>query len=130
MLNRIQLISFAAVGALVAFTIPSASATAADFVPQNLGPVGPNEVILTTVGSVRVMAYFLPENGHCGLNTVVWDPKHPDTGNPDTGMLAQGGRVSLAAGQIFHIHSGEKSLNLQCSDSAETLSIVGNAGHN
>lgn len=106
MLNRIQLISFVAVGVIVALTAASTSATATDLAPQHLGPVGHDDPILTTVGSLRVIAFFLTEIDHCGLNTVVWDPKYLDTGNPDTGMTAEGSRVSLDEGQVFHIDSG------------------------
>ena len=49
-LTRIQLLSFAAAGALVALTIASIPAHA-DELAQNLGPDGPDEPILTTVGS-------------------------------------------------------------------------------
>ena len=64
-------LGFAAIGAL-ALTVAS-SPGSADELAQNLGPVGPNEPILTTVGSKRVIAFYVPGNGHCGINVVVWD---------------------------------------------------------
>ena len=70
--NRlVEALGFAAVGAL-ALTVAS-SPGYADELAQNLGPVGPNEPILTTVGSKRVIAFYVPGNGHCGINVVVWD---------------------------------------------------------
>ena len=45
----------------------------ADELSQNLGPVGPHEPILTTVGNKRVLAFFEPSSGHCALQVVVWN---------------------------------------------------------
>ena len=51
-----QFLRFAAAGAL-ALSVASIPARA-DELAQNLGPVGPNEPILTTVGSKRVIAFY------------------------------------------------------------------------
>jgi hypothetical protein len=53
-LTRNWFLGFAAAGAL-ALTVANVPAFA-DELTQNLGPVGPNEPILTTVGSKRVIA--------------------------------------------------------------------------
>ena len=37
-----------------------------------LGPVGPHEAILTTVGDQRVTAFYEPGNDHCSVHAVVW----------------------------------------------------------
>src|SRR6476660_9379599 len=50
----------------------------ADDQPQNLGPVGPHEPILSPVGSKRVIAFYTPDSGHCGLRVVVWNPADAD----------------------------------------------------
>ena len=60
-----------AAGAL-ALTVASVSASAADF-ERNLGPVGPNEPILTSVGSKQVIAFYEANGGGCSMNIVVWD---------------------------------------------------------
>ena len=110
-------LGFAAVGAL-ALTVAS-SPGYADELAQNLGPVGPNEPILTTVGSKRVIAFYVPGNGHCGINVVVWDIADIN------GDSAARVRVSLSPRQMVHIDSAEnKSINLQCGESAETLALV------
>ena len=110
-------LGFAAIGAL-ALTVAS-SPGYADELAQNLGPVGPNEPILTTVGSKRVIAFYLPGNGHCGINVVVWDR------NDASGDSAARVRVNLSPRQTVHIDSAEnKSINLQCGESAETLALV------
>jgi hypothetical protein len=115
-LSRFQFLKFAAAGALVALTAASTPARS-DELLANLGPVGPHEPILTTVGSKRVIAFYEPDSGHCAVNAVVWDNTDADT--------AARVRVSLNPRQMVQIDSPEnKSLNLQCGDSAESLAIV------
>ena len=107
----------AAAGAL-ALSLASLPAHS-DELAQNLGPVGPNEPILTTVGSKRVIAFYVPGNGHCGINVVVWERSDA------SGDSAARVRVSLSPRQMVHIDSAEnKSINLQCGESAETLALV------
>ena len=116
-LTRSRFMGFAAAGAL-ALSLASLPAHS-DELAQNLGPVGPNEPILTTVGSKRVIAFYVPGNGHCGINVVVWDRSDA------SGDSAARVRVSLSPRQTVHIDSAEnKSINLQCGESAETLALV------
>ena len=110
-------LGFAALSAL-ALTVGGSPGNAEELA-QNLGPVGPNEPILTTVGSKRVIAFYVPGNGHCGINVVVWDRTDA------SGDSAARVRVSLNPRQTVHIDSAEnKSINLQCGESAETLALV------
>ena len=108
----------AAVGTLViagALSLP----VRADELAQNLGPVGPHDPILTPVGSKRVIAFYTPDGGHCGIHVVVWDPKDADASS--TIRV----RVSLNPQQRVHVGSAEhKSLGLQCGDDAARLTIV------
>jgi hypothetical protein len=121
-LTRIQLLNFAAAGALVALTAASLPARA-DELLSNLGPVGPHEPILTTVGSKHVIAFYVPDSGHCAVNVVLWEKT--DAGTDMTYSSARV-RISLNPGQIVHIDSVEnESLNLQCGDEAATLAVVG-----
>jgi hypothetical protein len=116
-LTRSRFMGFAAAGAL-ALSLASLPAHS-DELAQNLGPVGPNEPILTTVGSKRVIAFYVPGNGHCGINVVVWDRSDA------SGDSAARVRVNLSPRQTVHIDSAEnKSINLQCGESAETLALV------
>ena len=69
-LNRIQLLSLTAVGALVALTAASVPARS-DERPVLLGPVGPNEAILTTVGNKNVIAFYVPGDGYCNIRVRV-----------------------------------------------------------
>ncbi|MGB2932882.1 MAG: hypothetical protein WBE08_12405 [Methyloceanibacter sp.] len=113
-LTRFQLLKFAAVGAIVALTVASSPARANEII-QHLGPVGPNEPILTGVGQDRVIAFYVPHGQRCAVHAVVWDDGHEET--------ASRLRVNLSPGQITHIDStNNKSLDLRCADG--TLAIV------
>jgi hypothetical protein len=71
-LTRTRFLGFAAAGALVVLataTIP----TRANEPARNLGPVGPHQPILTTVGSKRVLAFYVPNGGHSAVHATVWE---------------------------------------------------------
>jgi hypothetical protein len=91
----------------------------AEELAQNLGPVGPNEPILTTIGSKHVIAFYEADGGHCGMHVVVWDRGDASGGS------ATRVRVTLDPRQRVHIDSADnKSLNLECGDYAKSLGIV------
>jgi len=101
--------------ALVAASMP----TYAEDLPQNFGPVGANEPILTNVGSKRVIAFYETDGGHCGMHVVVWDRTDVSGGS------AARFRVTLAPHEVVHVDSPDnQSLNLRCGELAETLAIV------
>jgi hypothetical protein len=115
MFNR--LVRCAAAGVLLTFTAVTAHA---DKLPENLGPVGPNEPILTDVGAKRVLAWYKPDRGGCAVTAVVWNRSDVD------GTSTAGMRIRLEPGEIAHFDSSYniKSLNLQCAADAKTLRIV------
>jgi len=93
--------------------------TYAEDLSQNLGPVGANEPILTNVGNKRVIAFYETDGDHCGMHIVVWDRADVSGGS------AARFRVTLDPRQVVHIDTAEnKSLDLQCGESADTLAIV------
>jgi hypothetical protein len=99
-------------------------AARADELAQNLGPVGPHDPILVTVGSKRIIAFYTPDPGHCDLHAIVWNPADAEASST-TGV-----RMSLNPRQVMHIFSPEnKSLSLQCGDDAERLAIVESGEH-
>ena len=108
-------------GAFVALTAVSIPARADDLL-QNLGPVGPHQPILTTVGSKRVIAFYTPGSDRCSLHAVVWDNTGP------AGSLAARVRISLEPGQIVQIDTAQdgslKTLNLGCGDNADKVAIL------
>ena len=72
-------LKFAAASAIVALTAVSTPSRADELI-QHLGPVGPHEPILATIGNKRVIAFYEPDNGHCAVNAVVYDKTDADTG--------------------------------------------------
>jgi hypothetical protein len=120
MFPRTHTLSFAA-GAVLALAASSLPACA-DELAQNIGPVGPHDPILTTFGNKRVIAFYEPDKGHCAVNAVVWDKTDAETGMTSAARV----RVSLNPRQMVHIDSTDnKSINLQCGDYADTLTLVG-----
>ena len=65
-------LKFAAAGTLLALTTVITPASADDMA-QNLGPVGPHEPILATVGNKHIIAFFVPGNGQCNVQVVIWN---------------------------------------------------------
>ena len=121
-LNTSWRLGIAAAGAFVALTTVGLPARADELV-QHLGPVGAHEPILTTFGNKRVIAFYEPDNGRCAINAVVYDKTDADTGVTTAARF----RVSLNPREIVHIDSTDnKSINLQCGDRAETLSLIDN----
>jgi len=109
-------------GGLIALNI-SASPVHAEELIEHLGPVGPHEPILTTVGSKRVLAFYIPGENTCALHAIVW------TTEEDTTSPARV-RISLKPGAMVHIDSPEnKSLNLQCGEDAKNLAVVDDEEH-
>ncbi len=93
--------------------------THAEGFSQSLGPVGANEPIITTVGNTRVLAFYETDGSHCGMHIVMWD--HAD----ESGRSAVRFRVTLDPRQVVRIDTAEnKSLDLQCGESADTLAIA------
>ena len=116
-------LKFAAASAIVALTAVSTPSRADELI-QFLGPVGPNEALLATIGNKRVIAFYEPDNGHCAVNAVVYDKTDADTGMTTAARV----RVSLNPREVVHIDSADnesvKSLNLQCGKNAEKLTII------
>ena len=115
------LTKFARLTAVVTLVIAGAVSlpVRANELAQNLGPVGPHEPILTTVGNKRVIAFYEPDSGHCGLHVVVWNPTDAEASS--TIRV----RTSLNPQQRVHIDSAEnKSLGLECGEDAARLTIV------
>jgi hypothetical protein len=115
---RIRLFGLAA--AAIAVLNLSGTRTMADELVQLLDPVGPHKPIIASVGSKRVIAFYLPGSNRCAVHAVIGDDANAPSDNPAVRV-----RVSLEPGQIVHIDTVEnKSLNLQCGKNAEDLSIV------
>ena len=111
-------LKFAVAGALIALTAATTPASADEMV-QNLGPVAPHEPMMATVGSKHVIAFFVPGNGQCNVQAVIWNADDMEA------KSAGGVRVSLNPGQTASVDSSAtETFTLQCGDHAETLASV------
>ena len=114
------LLTLAAASTLVTLVASSTPATAEDSA-QNLGPVGPREPMLAVFGNKRIIAFFVPANGGCDVQAVLWNRTDTDAGT------AAGFRVRLDPGQSASIDSVDnETLTLRCGDYAESLTATGN----
>ena len=102
------------------FMTVAGTPTLADEYVTNLGPVGPNEPILASIGGQRVIAFFVPERGSCAVNTIIWR----DTG-ADAPYTASRVRLSLQPGGMVRLDDARMSMNLLCGADASTLAVVG-----
>lgn len=113
-------------GALIVFTAASVPARAEDLL-THLEPVGQHEPILTAVGNKRIIAFYVPNSGHCTVNAVVWENTDADADMPSSSVRV---RMRLKPGQVVHIDSVRQgslnleSLNLRCGDNAASLAVV------
>jgi len=123
-LSRIGFLTLTTVGSFFVLSSLGLPASAEDL-PQNLGPVGPDEPIMTEVGAKCVIAWYEPDSDGCAVTAVAWN--RSDAG----GSSAQGVRIRLGRGRIVYLASAYniKTLNLRCGDDAATLSIVKDDEH-
>jgi hypothetical protein len=111
-------LKFAVAGALIALTAATTPASADEMV-QNLGPVAPHEPMMATVGNKHVIAFFVPGNGQCNVQAVIWNADDMEA------KSAGGVRVSLNPGQTASVDSSAtETFTLQCGDRAETMASV------
>jgi hypothetical protein len=121
-LSRISLIGFAA-GAIATLTAAGAPAHADDPL-TNLGPVGPHEPILVRIGDQRIIAFFIPTRGECGVNAITW--KDADANAPYASLRV---RVSLKPGQLVQLDGSQgQSMGLLCGADASSLAVTAPAG--
>jgi hypothetical protein len=115
-------LKFASAAAVVALTALSTPASASEMV-QNLGPVPAHEPILKTVGNKHVIAFYLPGNGQCNVQAVMWNAE-------DVEAKSAGVKISLNPGQTASIDSSAtESFTLRCGDNAETLAAIDGDQH-
>lgn len=108
----------AAAGALIA--LACAQPAAADQARANLGPVGPHEPILATIGHNRMIAYYEPDGGKCAVSAVVFDTSPNGGGHESTRV-----RVALAPGEILNLDGVEdQRVVLTCGPDAGLLTVL------
>src|SRR5262245_48852075 len=113
---RIQCFGFVAA---VVLNILATTPIRADELVEHLGPVGPHEPIVTSVGSKRMMAFYEANGGSCALDVIVWERADSAASSPTRF------RISLKSEQKFHLDAVDNaSLTLQCGEGAQTLAVV------
>jgi hypothetical protein len=85
----------------------------------NLGPVGPRDPILASLGGQRVIAFFVPERGSCAVNVIIWKDAKADAPYASSRV-----KVSLRPGEMVQFDETKRSMNLLCGADASTLSVV------
>ena len=125
MLPLLDVLKFAVAGALITLSAANHSPYAQTLLlapttlVQNLGPVGPRDPILMTVGSKRVIAFYAPDSGTCAVHVVVWNPT--DVNAESTVSF----KATLNPGETASIDSAAtESFTLRCGDHAETLTAI------
>ena len=117
--SRFSLSAFAAALAMLAFVTGDASARADD-PTTNVGPVGPREPILATIGGQRLIAFFVPERSSCAVNAIVWKDAGVEAPYASSRI-----KVTLRPGEMIQLESGlHQSVNLLCGADASTLALV------
>jgi hypothetical protein len=95
------------------------SPASADEMVQRLGSVGPHEPLLTTVGTKRIIAFFVPGNGQCNVQAVLWNADDMEA------KSAASVRFVLNPSQTASIDSSPtETFTLKCGDHAESLASV------
>jgi hypothetical protein len=130
MFPHLDVLKVAAAGALIALSAANHSPYAqtllalttpanADEMVQNSGPVTAHEPILTTIGNKHVIAFFVPGNGQCNVQAVIWRADDKEA------KSAGGFRVGLNPDQTASIDSsGTESVTLKCGHNADTLAAI------
>jgi len=114
-----KLSTLTAAGALAALLSGGVPVSAEDN-RANLGPVGPNEPILATVGDKRVIAYYEPNGDMCDVSAVVFDASAAGGGHASTRV-----RMSLHPGELFYVDTvGDEQVMLTCGPKAAMLMVL------
>jgi hypothetical protein len=100
-------------------SLAAVTAASAQDASTNLGPVGPGEPILTSLGGQRVIAFFVPERGSCAVNAIVWKDA-----NADAPYASSRVKLSLRPGEMIRFDEAKRSMNLLCGADAATLAVV------
>ncbi len=118
LLRTLRLLPIAAAVALSALAVTQTAH--ADGARANLGPVGPNEPILATVGTSRMIAYYKPQSGKCAVSAVVFDTSPNGGGEASTRV-----RVALHPGEIFNLDVvKDERVTLTCGPNASMMTVL------
>lgn len=95
-------------------------ASAAEQARANLGPVGPNQPILATIGDKRMIAYYERDNGNCKVSAVVFDASPKGGGRGSMRV-----RVALHPGELLNFDGVDNQrVVLTCGPDAKRLLVL------
>ena len=115
-----RLQKIAAAAAVLAVLAGANVSARADEAITNLGPVGPSEPILVTLGTQRIVAFYVPERGGCAVSAVVWKDEGADAPYASSRV-----RINLKPGQTVQLDGAQRqSMGLLCGADAATLAAV------
>lgn len=118
LLRTFRIFSFAAASALAVLTF--APLASANELRANLGPVGPSEPILATVGKARMIATYERDDGKCAVSAVVFTTSPRGGGKTSTRV-----RVALHPGELFKLDVvRNKRIVLACGPNARLLTVL------
>jgi hypothetical protein len=119
MMLRNLIPSIAAASTLTALLMAGTPASAAEQ-KFHLGPVGPYEPILATVGKKRLIAFYEPDGDNCAVTAVVFDATPNGGGHASTRV-----RVALHPGELFHLDAvKDQTVLLTCAPKAGMLTVL------
>jgi hypothetical protein len=118
LLRTLRTLSLATASLLAALSFTTMAS--AEQAQVNLGPVGPYEPIVATVGDKRIIAYYAPQAGKCAVSAVVFD-----TSKADSGQTPARVRVALHPGELFHLDSiVDATVVMTCGPNAEMITVL------
>jgi len=118
LLRTLRILPLAAASMLAALAFTDMAS--ADQAQVNLGPVGPYQPIVATVGDKRIIAYYAPDGGKCAVSAVVFD-----TSTVDRGQTPARIRVALHPGELFHLDSVvDQTVVLTCGPNAQMITVL------
>ncbi len=115
-----KILSIAAGGLLSVLAATGTAVVAGEPAKANLGPVGPYEPILATVGGSRLVAYYQPESGKCAVSAVMFTTA-PNGGGAKSARVS----VALRPGELFRFDGagGDRAV-LTCGPDAKALTVL------
>jgi hypothetical protein len=118
-LKRLPIATANLLAALALVAISATIVSAADN-RANLGPVGPHEPILATIGGKRLIAYYEQSGEGCAVSAVVFDTAATGGGHESTRV-----RVILRPGELFQLEAVEnEQVVLTCGPKARILTVL------
>ncbi len=119
MLRTLNIFSIAVASVLTVLAFTH-TASAADQARVNLGPVGPNEPILATIGDNRMIAYYERNDGKCAVSAVMFDASPKGGGHGSMRV-----RVALHPGELFNLDAADgQRVVLTCGPNASLLTVL------